>query len=203
MAILHVAQMGHPVLRMVAEPIDPAIIPTPQFQRFCEDLLATMIECDGQGLAAPQVHHPLRVTVLTLSEERGPEYFINPDIEYLTEDTVRFYEGCLSIEGIRAAVDRCAHIRVRALDRDGTLKVLELKGFPAVVVQHEVDHLDGVLFLDRCDTRTLAFVSEFRRFGPLDRLDADEEAEEPEEPLDDEVIEELEGEASRPVPVAK
>ena len=93
MAILRVAQLGHPVLRQVAEPIDPAAIPTPEFQAFCDDLLDTMEEYDGTGLAAPQVHEPVRVAVLSLSDERGPEFFINPVLQYLTDDTVRFYEG--------------------------------------------------------------------------------------------------------------
>jgi len=173
MAILRVAQMGHPVLRRVADPVDPEVIATPEFQQLCDDLLQTMDEYDGAGLAAPQVHESVRVAVLTLSDERGPEFFINPEITFLTDETVRFYEGCLSIEGIRAAVDRPAHILVEALDRTGNPKRLELKGFPAVVVQHECDHLDGVLFIDRADTRTMAFLRELRRWGPLDEMDGD------------------------------
>jgi peptide deformylase len=199
MAILRVVQIGHPVLRMVAEPVDPSAIPTPRFQQFCDDLLETMFEYEGQGLAAPQVYTPIRMTVLTLSEERGPEFFINPRIDFLTTETMRFYEGCLSIEGMRAAVDRCSHIRVEALDRNGEVKVLELKGFPAVVVQHECDHLDGVLFVDRCDTTTLAFLSEFRRFGPLDRL-GEEDAEDAEEAED---LDEIQTINAQPAPVAK
>src|SRR5690606_29572913 len=155
------------VLRRVADPVDPAMIPTPEFQAFCDDLLETMEEYDGAGLAAPQVHESVRGAVLTLSEERGPEFFSDPELMFLTDDTLRFYEGCLSVEGLRGAVDRCAHIRVEALDRDGTPKSMELQGFPAVVVQHECDHLDGVLFIDRVDTRTLAFLREFRKWGPL------------------------------------
>src|SRR6187399_1570685 len=128
MAILRVAQMGHPVLRQVAEPVDPAAIGTPEFQQFCDDLLETMEEYDGAGLAAPQVHASIRVAVLTLSEDRGPEFFINPVITPLTDEKIRFYEGCLSVEGIRAAVDRCSHIRVEALDRNGNEKLIELQG---------------------------------------------------------------------------
>jgi peptide deformylase len=184
MAILHVAQMGHPVLRQIAEPVDPATIRTPEFQAFCDDLLETMEEYDGAGLAAPQVHHSIRVAVLTLSEERGPEFFINPVITFLTDEKIRFYEGCLSVEGIRAAVDRCAHIRVEALERDGSPKLLELQGFPAVVVQHECDHLDGVLYVDRADTRTMAFLKELRKWGPLDETEVE---------VDDDVEEEAEG----------
>jgi len=178
MAILRVAQMGHPVLRQVAEPVDPAAIGTAEFQEFCDDLLETMEEYDGAGLAAPQVHHSIRVAVLTLSEDRGPEFFINPVITPLTEEKIRFYEGCLSVEGIRAAVDRCSHIRVEALDRDGTEKLIELQGFPAVVVQHECDHLDGVLYVDRADTRTMAFVRELKKWGPLDETEVQVEFEE-------------------------
>ena len=170
MAILKVAQMGHPVLRMVAEPVDPDSIDTPEFQRFCDDLLETMDEYDGAGLAAPQVHASIRVAVLTLSDERGPEFFVNPRVVPLTEQTERYYEGCLSVEGLRAAVDRPAKVRVEALDRYGKPKAYELEGFPAIVVQHEFDHLDGILFVDRCDTSTLAFLSEYRRWGPLDEL---------------------------------
>jgi len=167
MAILKVAQMGHPVLRQIAEPLGLDEISQEAFQHFCDDLLATMFEYGGVGLAAPQVHVPLRVVVLELSEERGPEYLINPVIEVLSEGTAFTWEGCLSVEGIRGRVERPDHVRVTALDRDGSSKVLELEGFPAVVVQHECDHLDGVLFVDRADPVSLAFLPEFKRYGPL------------------------------------
>ena len=183
MAILHVAQLGHPVLRLVADPVDPALISTPEFQGFLEDMLETMDEYDGVGLAAPQVHTSIRVVALTLSPEKGPEIWINPEITPLGDETLRNIEGCLSIDGLRAAVDRCAHIQVRFLDREGEAKGYELKGFPAVVAQHECDHLDGVLFVDRCDTTTLAFLREFRRFGPLDQWEeGDERLPDDEEP---------------------
>lgn len=197
MAILRVAQMGHPVLRQVAEPVDPATIGTPEFQAFCDDLLDTMEEYDGAGLAAPQVHASIRVAVLTLSEERGPEFFINPVITPLTDETLRFYEGCLSVEGIRAAVDRCSHIRVEALDREGNEKVLELQGFPAIVVQHECDHLDGVLYVDRADTRTMAFVRELKKWGPLDETEVQVEMD------DDELDEDVPSGAAGHTPLAK
>jgi len=168
MAVLHVAQAGHPILRRVAVPVDPEVIGTPEFQRFCDDLLETLIEYDGAGLAAPQVHTSIRVVLAILSEESGPEFFINPEVVPITEDVITTYEGCLSVTGLRAGVDRPAAVVVQALDRDGTPKAYELYGFPAVVIQHETDHLDGVLFVDRCDPRTLAFLDEYRRFGPLD-----------------------------------
>lgn len=171
MAILKVAQMGHPVLRRVADPIDPDMINTVAFQQFCDDLLETMDDYDGAGLAAPQVHHSIRVAVLTLEDSRGPEFFVNPVVTPLTDKTERYYEGCLSVEGIRAAVDRPARVRVEALDRFGNPKGYELEGFPAIVVQHEFDHLDGILFVDRCDSSTLAFLPEYKRYGPLDELE--------------------------------
>lgn len=184
MAILRVAQMGHPVLRLVAQPVDPEIIPTEDFQRFLDDLLETMEEYEGAGLAAPQVHTSLRVVVLTLDPDTGPEFLINPEINVLSDVTARTVEGCLSVHGLRAVVERPAHVQVSALDRWGRLKVYELKGFPAVVVQHECDHLDGVLYVDRADTLTMAFLDEFQRFGSLDRY---VDGHEPEPELADEI----------------
>lgn len=162
--------MGHPVLRMVADPVDPQAITTPPFQRFLDDMLQTMHEYDGAGLAAPQVYTSLRVAVLVLDHDRGPEFLINPVIEPLTDDTIRTVEGCLSVEGLRGVVHRPAHIRLTAYGRDGQQKVYELSGFPAVVTQHECDHLDGVLFVDKAETTTLAFLPEYRRYGSLDQL---------------------------------
>lgn len=168
-AILRVAQMGHPVLRMVAEPIDPDLIGSDDFQRFCDDMLDTMDEYNGAGLAAPQVHEPIRVVCLTIDPDVGPEFLINPEIEALTEATSRTVEGCLSVSGLRAAVDRPNHIRVRAWGRDGRRKHYELKGFPAVVTQHECDHLDGILYVDRADPLTFAFLPEYEKYGSLDQ----------------------------------
>ncbi|MEZ4317870.1 MAG: peptide deformylase [Myxococcota bacterium] len=168
MAILKVAQLGHPVLRMISREVTVEEIASPVFQQFCDDLLDTMLEYDGTGLAAPQVHTSLRVVVLSLDGEREPEFFVNPEITVLTTDTSTMMEGCLSVEGMRARVARPNKVRIEALDRDGKPKAYELEGFPAVVVQHECDHLDGVVYVDRCDTRTLAFMTEYRRFGPVD-----------------------------------
>lgn len=165
--------MGHPVLRKVAEPVDEETLRSPEFQRFCDDLLETMEEYDGAGLAAPQVHVSLRVVVLTLDAATGPEFLINPEIRVMTTETTRTFEGCLSVEGLRGAVDRPNHVQVFALDRDGSEKGYELRGFPAVVVQHECDHLDGVLYVDRADTRTLSFLREFRKYG-VDTSDSDD-----------------------------
>src|SRR5262249_32861023 len=148
MAILKIAQVGHPVLRLVSKEVTPDQLASPEFQQFLDDLLETMIEYDGAGLAAPQVHTPLRVAVLTLTDERGPEFFVNPRITVLSDTTRRTWEGCLSVEGMRGLVERPDHVQVEALDRDGTEKRLEVQGFGAVVLQHEFDHLDGVLYVD-------------------------------------------------------
>ncbi|MFM2160861.1 MAG: hypothetical protein RLZZ383_373 [Pseudomonadota bacterium] len=170
MAILRVAQIGHPVLRLVAEPVDPAEIAADVWQQLFDDLLETMEDYDGAGLAAPQVHVSARVVALTLDPDVGPQILINPEITTIGDALAQRVEGCLSIEGMRAVVRRPAHIRVSFLDRDGARHVYELQGLPAVVVQHECDHLDGVLYIDRADLKTLAFLSEFERFGRLDHV---------------------------------
>ena len=181
MAILKVAQLGHPVLRTVSQELEPQQILAPGFQQFCDDLLDTMYEYDGAGLAAPQVHVPLRVVVLVLDDEKGPEYFVNPVITVLADTVRRTWEGCLSVQGMRGLVERPDHVRVTGLDRDGSPKEVELQGYPAVVIQHECDHLDGVLYVDRILPRSLMFVDEYRRWGPPEEYDdgsADEDAEE-------------------------
>jgi peptide deformylase len=152
---------------MVSRPLSADEIRTPAFQNFCDDLFETMEDYDGLGLAAPQVHVPLRVVIATLDEERGPEFFVNPVVTPIGETTTTTWEGCLSVEGMRGRVERPDHVTIEALDRDGTPKHYELRGHPAVVIQHECDHLDGVLYIDRADTRTMAFIREYRRFGAL------------------------------------
>ena len=180
MAVLKVAQMGHPVLRRIAEPIDPAAIPTEVFQRLCDDLVETMEEYDGAGLAAPQVHLPIRVVALTLTDEEGPEIWVNPVLTPLGDEVASMVEGCLSVEGLRGRVRRPVRLHVRFFDRDAEAHAYVLQGFPAVVAQHECDHLDGVLYVDRVDPRSLAFTREMRKFGMPD-LPVDG----PENPADD------------------
>ena len=173
--ILKVAQVGHPVLRQISREVTAAEIESPEFQSFLDDLRDTMDEYDGAGLAAPQVHVLLRAVVLVIARERGPEYLINPKITVLADTTRKTWEGCLSVEGFRALVVRPDHIRVEALDRDGSEKILELKGHAAVVVQHECDHLDGTIYLDRAAPRSIVTTEEYRRWGPPAEY-ADEEA---------------------------
>ncbi len=172
MAILRVARAGHPVLRLVAQPLAPEAIATPEFQQFCDDLLETMEDYDGAGLAAPQVHVCVRVVAVELSAQRGAEILVNPVIEPTSQVPTAVWEGCLSLPRLRAAVIRPRAIRLTALDRQGEPVELELEGLSAIIAQHECDHLDGVMFVDRMDSRTLAFLDEYRRFGPLE-FDAD------------------------------
>ncbi len=167
---LKVARMGHPVLREVARPVDPDRIATPEFQDFVDSMILTMHEYDGVGLAAPQVHVSERVVVFAaaagLDTDDGQPItaLINPVLEVLTERTESMWEGCLSLPGLRGRVERPAHLRLRALDRHGREIDLELEDFDAVVTQHECDHLDGILFIDRlADLRELAFEREFER----------------------------------------
>lgn len=177
MSILKVARMGHPVLRQVAAPVPEASIPTPLFQRFCDDLLETMIEQDGVGLAAPQVHESVRVVVFQLDEEAGPMFLVNPVLTPRGSEKSTSYEGCLSVPEMRGKVERWETIEVAAFDRTGEPLRFVAHGWAARVVQHECDHLDGVLYVDRADPRSLAFLPEYRRHGPLVPSDDDLEDE--------------------------
>ena len=175
MAILKIAQMGHPILRVVAEPIPVEAIRTGPVQQLIADMQQTLVEYDGAGLAAPQVHASVRLVLVELGEEEELHCFINPRITPLTEELRRSYEGCLSVEGMRAAVERPSRVRLEAWDQNGEPVDLVLEDFDATVVQHECDHLDGILYVDRADTRTLAFLGEYRRWGGLDELFAEGE----------------------------
>lgn len=177
--LLKIARMGHPVLRQRADSVDPARIADPEFQDFIDSMLATMHEYDGVGLAAPQVHVSKRVVVfhegagLVGQDDEPITALINPEIEPVGDEMAAMWEGCLSVPGLRGRVTRPAAIRVRALDRTGRPVDLELEEFDAVVTQHECDHLDGILYVDRLDDSTqLAFEKEFERF-----LQEDAEAE--------------------------
>jgi peptide deformylase len=169
MSILKVARMGHPVLRRRARPLDKADIRNPAIQRFIDDMIETMYEYHGVGLAAPQVHEGLRLFVAMLDDEPGEEsealVVINPEITANSAVTEEGWEGCLSIPDIRGMVPRHTDIMVKALDRNGGPLELRLRGFPARVAQHETDHLDGVLFFDRMKSmQSLTFLEEFSRF---------------------------------------
>jgi peptide deformylase len=173
MAILKVARLGHPVLRRVADPVPPERITSPEVQRLIEDMIDTMVEYSGVGLAAPQVHHSLRILVteeIPDSEHEGEllaerSVVVNPEVTFLTDEEIAFYEGCLSIPEIRGRVPRIRRIRLRGFDQQGKPIDREVEGFPAVVYQHELDHLNGIVFLDRMrDLKTLAFQNEYERY---------------------------------------
>jgi peptide deformylase len=172
MAILKIARMGHPVLLQKCEPVpDPG---APEIRRLVADMLETMEDAYGAGLAAPQVYVPLRLFVFRVAEARGNEdaddtpvgntVVINPEIELLTEQRVLRWEGCLSIPGLRAAVPRAPRIRYRGVDCDGRPVAREVTGFHAGVVQHEYDHLDGILYPMRMrDFSLFGFTEELAR----------------------------------------
>ena len=169
MSILKVARMGHPVLRAKARAVDKSELKSPMLQAFIDSMVDTMHEYSGVGLAAPQVHESVRLFVAMLEPEGDGEgdatVFINPEITVQGSQTVEGWEGCLSIPEIRGRVPRAQHIVVAALDRHGKRFELELKDFPARVVQHETDHLDGVLFFDRMRSMdSLTYLEEFSRY---------------------------------------
>ena len=170
--------MGHPVLRAKARPIERSQIKHATIQRLVDDLIETMIEYHGVGLAAPQVHESLRVFVAAIgpgADEPDPNAppepvaIINPEITPVGIDLVDDWEGCLSIPDIRGRVPRAREIKVRAFDRAGDRLELHLHGFPARVVQHETDHLDGILFFDRMRSfESLTFLEEYSRYWTKD-----------------------------------
>jgi peptide deformylase len=175
MAILKVARMGHPVLRARARPIEPSQIGSPRIQQLIDDMFETMQEYQGVGLAAPQVHESLRVFVAGFAsdddDDDGPARgiplmaIINPEITPIGDEVVEDWEGCLSIPDIRGRVPRSRQITVRAYDRRGKRIEVKAGGFTARVIQHETDHLDGVLFFDRMRSfQTLTFLDEFGRY---------------------------------------
>lgn len=160
--------MGHPVLRTRARALAAAELKTPSVQRLIDDMIETMKEYQGIGLAAPQVHESLRLFVAgSTDEEHGFPLTVvgNPEITVVGTEVVEDWEGCLSIPEVRGRVPRARQIHVRGLDRQGRTLELKISGFPARVMQHETDHLDGVLFLDRMTSfESLTFLDEFGRY---------------------------------------
>ena len=169
--ILKIVQVGDPVLRAGTTEIDPSRIHAPELQGLIEMMRATMIDAPGVGLAAPQVGVPLRLTViedradviammppeLVAQRDRRPVPFhvlINPKLTIVDPTPVSFAEGCLSVTGFAAQVPRARAVRVEALDHKGAPHVIEATGWYARILQHEIDHLDGCLYVDRMDTRT-------------------------------------------------
>jgi peptide deformylase len=169
MAILKVARMGHPALRRPGRAVDPSELKSAPVQKLIDDMIHTMKEYHGIGLAAPQVHESVRLFVAgsTEAEEGGFPLMVvvNPEIEAVGPEIVEDWEGCLSIPDLRGKVPRARHIQLRALDRQGKKVDMRASGYLARVLQHETDHLDGVLFLDRMTSfESLTFLEEFGRF---------------------------------------
>lgn len=173
MPILKIARMGHPVLKTPAQAVeDPK---SPEIGQLVEDMIETMHDAEGTGLAAPQVHVPLRVVIFTVFAERDKAeggdgagvpltVLINPEIEPLGEEMELGWEGCLSIPGMMGEVPRHTHIRYKYLDLDGNSVEREATGFHARVVQHECDHLDGILYPGRIvDMSRFGFTEELAR----------------------------------------
>jgi peptide deformylase len=175
MAILKVAHMGHPVLRAKARTLEASEIRSTGVQQLIDDMFETMTEYQGVGLAAPQVHESLRLFVAGFPGDAGdddeeeqdvpPVALINPEITIIGREVTEDWEGCLSIPDIRGRVPRARQIVVRAYDRSGKRMEIKASGFTARVIQHETDHLDGVLFFDRMTSfESLTFLEEFSRY---------------------------------------
>jgi peptide deformylase len=169
MSILKVARLGHPVIRSAAQPVPREACRDPAFQKLVENMRETMYEYEGVGLAGPQVHESLRVAVLEVpaSDDRSRHevpftVLVNPVVTPLGDEREAGWEGCLSIPDLRGVVPRMKRIRLDALDRHGVPYSVEAEGFFARVIQHECDHLDGNVYLDRMgDMRSLTFIKEF------------------------------------------
>jgi peptide deformylase len=176
MSILKVARMGHPVLRTKARALDRAEVKSPVVQQLIDDMIDTMFEYHGVGLAAPRVHEGLRLFVASLNDtdddeaaESEPLVVINPEIAVVGAETVEDWEGCLSIPDIRGRVPRPRTVKLRALNRKGERVEVNATDYSARVLQHEFDHLDGVLFFDRMRSlESLTFLEEYGRYWTKD-----------------------------------
>lgn len=176
MAIRKVARMGHPILREVAQKLSVEEIQSPRIQQLIADMIETMQEYEGIGLAAPQIHESLQIAIIGFSEKNGRypgagvqplTVLINPKITVIDSTLRGGWEGCLSIPGIRGWVERPSKIRVESMNHEGRPQVIVAENFLSTVFQHELDHLQGVLFIDRVEDRTrLSFLEEYHRYWP-------------------------------------
>jgi peptide deformylase len=166
-AILKVSRLGHPVLREKASNVDPKDIKAGKYRALLDDMIETMHEYEGVGLAGPQVHLPLRVFVFEVEEKvakrrgipkLGAGAFFNATYEPIGRETITDWEGCLSVPFLGGEVPRYKRIRLRALDHEGTAVDIEVEDFTARIFQHEIDHTDGRIYLDRMpDLTTLGY----------------------------------------------
>ncbi|MFO0658953.1 MAG: peptide deformylase [Polyangiaceae bacterium] len=173
MTIRKIATIGHPILRTEARALSLEELVSPEIQRFIDDLIETMRDANGAGLAATQVYEPIQICSIEVN--KNPRYpykpqipltvLVNPVITALSDETFENYEGCLSVPNLRGVVHRNAVVRVQALDRNGTSLDFVARGISAGTYQHEVDHLHGKIFVDRVkDTSTLSTWGDFERF---------------------------------------
>ncbi len=164
-----IAQLGRPVLR---DPVSPVASPRdPALQALIDDMIATVADANGVGIAAPQVYESLALFIV--APRPGPRYphaptmeptaMINPELLWASSETETGWEGCLSIPGIRGPVQRHTRIRVRYVTRTGEIREEEYEGFLARIFQHEFDHINGVVFIDRVDSRELVTEKEYLR----------------------------------------
>jgi peptide deformylase len=166
--------MGHPLLRKPAQRVDTDFIGSSEYRHLVGDMVDTLHDYGGIGLAAPQIGESIRLAIIEIPA--GPTrygdldsmpltVFINPHIEILDPATTGYWEGCLSIPGLRGYVERPQHIRVSYTDEELRQQEIELRGFFATVFQHEFDHLDGCLYVDRMtDSRNLVFELEYENY---------------------------------------
>ena len=168
MSILKVCHLGHPVLRMESRRVSPESLASASTQKFIDDMLETMVEYYGVGLAAPQIHESLAIAVIESNGPRGTipmTVLVNPEVTVLDDELIEDWEGCLSIPDFRGLVPRWRKLRVDALDRKGKKIKITAEGFFARVIQHEFDHLMGKVYLDRMpDLKTLTHLPEFQRY---------------------------------------
>lgn len=171
--ILKVSRLGHPVIRTPSQAVAKETIASPAMQRFIDDMIETMREYDGVGLAAPQVHVAQQIAVIEVTQNRrypgeGPiplTVLINPKIHQMSKKQLVDWEGCLSVDGFRGQVPRAESLEVEAYNRKGEKVRFQAHGFFARVIQHECDHLIGKVFLDRMpDLKTLTHLQEFVRY---------------------------------------
>lgn len=189
MAIRKVARLGHPILRTQGRLLTKEEIKSPEIKQLIQDMIETMDEYGGIGIAAPQVHEGLKLALIQFDEDsaRYPdmgrqdlEVFINPVITVLETTEQAFWEGCLSVPGMRGKVSRPRKVKVDYLDANAKQKTIEAEGFLATVIQHELDHLDGILYVDRLKTtRELVFQEEYDRYhAPTEKDDDSVEGDE-------------------------
>jgi peptide deformylase len=183
MSILKTSKLGNPILRQVAKEIPLSDLKSPVIQKLIDDMIETMHEYDGVGLAAPQVHESKQLAVIEVHNSKRYPWapnvpllvLVNPVFLSKSEETIEGWEGCLSVEGFRGKVPRSKKVSVRFWDRNGKEQALDAEGFPAVVIQHELDHLAGKVFLDRMrDLSTLAHLKEYERFWMKPQDEEDE-----------------------------